>query len=80
MYRNFRARDGLSGIGERRERGWRRARLESKRIFNAGRATGRGRVGAILKDCYVASGGNVTGVTGGVTGSGRFPPIVQGFG
>ncbi len=67
MYRNFRARKGVWGNDGRRERGGRPAGVESKRIFNAGRVTGCGRVPAILKDCYVASLGNVTGVTGGVT-------------
>lgn len=67
MYRNFRARDALTGIDEWSERGGRRASVESKRIFNVGRVVCFGRVGATLKDCYVASGRNVTGVTGGVT-------------
>ncbi len=67
MYRNFRAREGVWASDGRGERGGRPAGIESKRIFNAGRAAGAGPVRAILKDCYVASMGNVTGVTGGVT-------------
>ncbi len=67
MYRNFRAREGASDHDGGRERGGRPASIESKRIFNAGRAAGSGRARPILKDCYVASVGNVTGVTGGVT-------------
>lgn len=41
--------------------------LEFKRIFNAGRGAGAEAGGAILKNCYVASRGDVTGVTSGVT-------------
>ncbi len=67
MYRNFRAREGVWGSDGLWERGGRAAGVESKRIFNAGRAAGSGRARPILKDCYVASVGNVTGVTGGVT-------------
>ncbi len=44
MYRNFRAREGLWGNDGGWERGGRPASIESKRIFNAGRAAGSGRV------------------------------------
>ncbi|XHO60877.1 hypothetical protein BCC0191_003998 [Burkholderia ambifaria] len=43
MYRNFRAREGVWGNDGGWERGGRPAGIESKRIFNAGRAAGSGR-------------------------------------
>ncbi|SOT44106.1 hypothetical protein F01_460474 [Burkholderia cenocepacia] len=55
---------GVTAGGSGADRG---AALNLKRIFNAQRRARDDRAGAMVKDCYVASGGDVTGVTSDVT-------------